>query len=59
MRSKTERSKWPLTMGEASHIAQLPWYVGTHADIAKEYGVSEELIRQIREDKGYKGVNLA
>ena len=62
-KSKTQKGKTlnrdeSLTMTQAHHIARLPSYAGSHAAIAKEYGVSEELIRQIREGEGYKGVNL-
>ena len=55
---RAKKEEWPLTMSEASHIARLPSYIGTDAEIAKEYGVSEELIRQIRNGEGYKGVNI-
>jgi hypothetical protein len=54
-----DKQNWPLTMTEASHIARLPRHAGSDADIAKEYGVSEQLIRQIRSGEGYKGVRLS
>lgn len=52
MGSKT----WPLTMAEAAHIARMPRHAGTDEAVAREYGVSENLIRQIRNGEGYNGV---
>lgn len=49
---------WPLNMAQASHIARIPQWKGSDAEIAREYSVSEALIRQIRVEKSYHGVNL-
>lgn len=51
-------SDWPVTMTEAAHIARIPHSAGSDAEIAREYGVSEALICEIRTEKSYRGVNL-
>lgn len=50
--------KREITMAEAHHIARIPYDQGTDLDIAREYGVDEEMVREIRKTKGYKGVAL-
>lgn len=45
-------------MAEAHHVARIPFDQGTDKDIALEYGVDEEVVREIRKTKGYRGVNL-
>jgi hypothetical protein len=45
-------------MAQAVHIRRLPASVGKDAEIAREYGVDVEVIRQIRNGEGYNGVAL-
>ena len=56
---KQQDHKKTLTMAEAHHIALIPYYQGTDKDIALEYGVDEEVVREIRRTKGYKRVALS
>jgi phage portal protein BeeE len=58
MTSEENAAAWPITMTEASHIARMPSWRGTDAEIAREYGVPEGLIQQIRREQSYNGVNL-
>jgi hypothetical protein len=57
-RKKAPPKVWPITMGQASHIASLPAYAGTDAEIAREYGISEALVQQIREQKEFNGIRF-
>ncbi len=50
--------EWPLTMTQAAHVARIPRWKGTDAEIAKEYGVDKALIKSIRDRNGYNGVSL-
>jgi hypothetical protein len=45
-------------MAQAGRIANIPIWQGSDAEIAKEYGISENLVHQIRKDGSFNGVSL-
>jgi hypothetical protein len=57
-RKPPKKKDWPITMAQASRIAKIPAYLGSNKEIALEYGIDENLVRQIREDGSYNGVSL-
>lgn len=58
MRERNDVKKWPITMTEAAHIARIPASAGSDAAIAREYGITETLVHEIRTSKGFNGVAL-